>query len=111
MNLATFEALSLLKDATGNYYVQLAPSLVGEEPKYRIFGKEIVVTETLEADVIVFANVAEAMRVKLNQDMQVTALTDSVYAKAGQVGVMIDAYLDMALVNEQAVYILKKATK
>ena len=51
------------------------------------------------------------MRVKLNQDMQVTALTDSVYAKAGQVGVMIDAYLDMALVNEQAVYILKKATK
>lgn len=111
MNLATFEALSLLKDETGNYYVQLASSLVGEEPQYRIFGKEIVVTEALEADVIVFANVAEAMRVKLNQDMQVTALTDSVYAKAGQVGVMIDAYLDMALVNEQAVYILKKATK
>ena len=104
MNRETFNAVALLKDTDGKFYV--TRDMINDKPGYKVLGVEIEITESITGLQVVLANVNEAVKMKLAENTNVQVLTEK-YATSGQVGVLVDFYGDVAIVNKQAVRVLK----
>lgn len=102
-NRETFGKLCALKNATGHPY--LVADVIKDKPAYSLMGVEIAVTDVLSADVLVLANLGEAVMVKHGQAPQVEVLNET-FALKGSVGIMCEAYVDCAVVNNDAVVVL-----
>ena len=110
MKRETFAEVSKLKDTTGEYYVQLH-TVVNEAPHYMVLGVKIEISDIIPADTIVLANVGQAYLLKQNGDMGVKMLVEK-YSDVGCLGFLINTFFDGAVVNKQAVRVLKaSATK
>lgn len=105
MNRATFQALSKEKDAVGQYF--MTPDIASATPGYRLFGYPVVITEAIVDGIatgkqpILFANIGEAVAVKIAQNAQITVLREK-FATRGAVGIMAEFYGDCNVVNHEA---------
>lgn len=104
MNRETFNKIALLKDNDGKFYV--ARDIINDKPSYKVLGIEIEITTSVTGLSVVLANVNEAIKIKLAENTNIQVLNEK-YATSGQLGVMVEFYGDIALVNKQAVKILK----
>ena len=104
MNRETFNKVALLKDSDGKFYV--TRDMINDKPSYKILGIEIQITPSITGLSIVLANVNEAIKLKLAENTNIQVLTEK-YATSGQIGVMAEFYGVVALVNKQAVKVLK----
>lgn len=102
MDRATFSKLSILQDSNGHFY--LTNSVIADKPAYQILGVPVEITEEANGH-IVLANIKQAMKLKMGENMNIVALTEK-YATSGQIGVMCTLYGDVALVDKQAVKVL-----
>ena len=110
MDRAMFAEVSKLKDTTGEYYVQLH-TVMNEQPHYMVLGVKIEISDIIPVGTIVLANVSQAYLLKSNGNMGVKTLIEK-YSDIGCLGFQINAYFDGAVVNKQAVRVLKaSATK
>lgn len=103
-NRETFKTLCGLMDATKRPYI--VSDVINNKPSYTLLGIPVVVTDVLKGE-LVLANLAEAMMVKHGQTPQVEVLQEA-FALKGSVGIMCEAFVDCAVVNPEAVVILKK---
>lgn len=106
-NRATFNKIAKLKDADGKFYV--VRDIINDKPAYKILGVEIEITESIVGLQVVLANVNEAIKLKLAENTSIQVLTEK-YATSGQLGILAEFYGDVALVNTQAVRVLKNLT-
>lgn len=104
MNRETFNKIALLKDNDGKFYV--TRDIINDQPSYKVLGVEIEITPSVTSLSVVLANVNEAIKIKLAENTNIQVLNEK-YATSGQLGVMVEFYGDVALVNKQAVKILK----
>ena len=109
MNRATFGKVSKLKDGQGNYF--LTYDVASSRPVYKLFGFEVVITDEMPnaetgAFPILFANMAEAMKLKVSQEAQIQVLREK-YATRGAIGIVADFYGDCAVVNVEAYRVYK----
>lgn len=106
MNRTVFDEVSKLKDGSGQYYLQLT-NVVNEGPQYMIFGVPVEITECITEKLIVLANVGQAYKLKVSADnMGVRTLTEK-YSDVGCLGFIVNVYFDGAVVDKQAVKVLK----
>lgn len=103
-NRETFKALCGLID--GNKRPYIVADVINNKPSYTLLGIPVVVTDVLKGE-LVLANLGEAMMVKHGQTPQVEVLQEA-FALKGSVGIMCEAFVDCAVVNPEAVVILKK---
>lgn len=103
-NRETFKTLCALIDANKRPYI--VADVINNKPAYTLLGIPVVVTDVLEGE-LVLANLGEAMMVKHGQTPQVEVLQET-FALKGSVGIMCEAFVDCAVVNPEAVVILKK---
>lgn len=104
MNRETFNAVALLKDGDGKFYV--TRDIISDTPSYKILGIAIEITPSINGLQVVLANVNEAVKLKLSENTNIQILQEK-YATSGQIGVMVEFYGDVAIVNKQAVKVLK----
>ncbi|RII36782.1 phage major capsid protein [Clostridium chromiireducens] len=104
MSRETFNKVALLKDADGKFYV--TRDIINDTPSYKILGVAIEITPSISGLQVVLANVNEAVKLKLSENTNIQVLQE-MYATSGQIGVMVEFYGDVALVNKQAVKVLK----
>lgn len=104
MNRDTFNKIALLKDMDGKFYV--TRDMIADKPSYKILGIEIEITPSIEGLSVILANVSEAIRIKLAENTNIQVLTEK-YATSGQLGIMAEFYGDVALIDKQAVKVLK----
>ncbi|WP_346892653.1 phage major capsid protein [Clostridium sp. UBA871] len=104
MSRETFNKVALLKDADGKFYV--TRDMINDKPSYKVLGIEIEITPSVEGLSVVLANVNSAIKMKLAENTSIQVLTEK-YATSGQIGVLAEFYGDVALVNRQAVRVLK----
>lgn len=103
-NRETFKTLCGLMD--GNKRPYIISDVINNKPSYTLLGIPVVVTDVLKGE-LVLANLGEAMMVKHGQTPQVEVLQEA-FALKGSVGIMCEAFVDCAVVNPEAVVILKK---
>lgn len=103
-NRETFKTLCGLMDGNGRPYI--VSDVIKDKPSYTLLGIPVVVTDVLKGE-LVLANLGEAMMVKHGQTPQVEVLQET-FALKGSVGIMCEAFVDCAVVNPEAVVILKK---
>lgn len=104
MNRETFNKVALLKDTDGRFYV--TRDIINDKPSYKVLGVEIEITPSITGLSVVLANVNEAIKIKLAENTNIQVLNEK-YATSGQLGIMVEFYGDVALVNKQAVKVLK----
>ena len=109
MARSTFEAIAELKYADGRYAAVLDTSK--DEPKYRLFGYEIEITEELEEIAtgktpVVFANLGRCVAMKIGQGIQIETLREK-YITAGMIGVMGSFYGDVNVVDVEGYRLLQ----
>lgn len=103
-NRTTFNAIAKLKNSDGNFYV--VRDMINDKPAYKILGVEIQITESITGLQVVLANVSEAIKMKLAENTSIQILQEK-YATSGQIGVLAEFYGDVAVINSQAVRVLK----
>ncbi|WP_291570837.1 phage major capsid protein [Clostridium sp. UBA4548] len=103
-NRETFNKIALLKDADGKFYV--TRDMINDKPSYKVLGVEIETTPSVVGLSVVLANINSAIKMKLAENTSIQVLTER-YATSGQIGVLAEFYGDVALVNKQAVKVLK----
>jgi HK97 family phage major capsid protein len=103
-NRETFKTLCGLMDATKRPYIVY--DVINNKPSYTLLGVPVEVTDVLKGE-LVLANLGEAMMVKHGKTPEVEVLQET-FALKGSIGVMCEAYVDCAVVNPEAVVILKK---
>ncbi|WP_332856850.1 phage major capsid protein [Clostridium paraputrificum] len=103
-NRETFKALCGLID--GNKRPYIVADVINNKPAYTLLGVPVVVTDVLKGE-LVLANLAEAVMVKHGQTPQVEILQET-FALKGSYGIMCEAFVDCAVVNPEAVIVLKK---
>lgn len=109
MNRATFQTLSKLKDGNGHYFTTV--DVAGTQPQYRMFGFPIVITEAITDGIatgkqpILFANIGEAVAMKIAQNANITVLREK-FATRGAVGIMAEFYGDCNVINNEAFRVL-----
>lgn len=109
MNRETFGKVSKLKDGNNHYF--LTYDVAGSRPMYKLFGFEVVITDEMPkaetgAFPILFANLGEAMKLKVSQEAQIQVLREK-YATRGAIGLVADFYGDCAVVNTEAYKVYK----
>ncbi|MEK4011642.1 phage major capsid protein [Peribacillus sp. FSL M8-0224] len=101
-----FNKLSKLKDGAGHFYMQ--NGIVNGRPTYTFLGLELTVTSSLEdgTDVgqvpCVFGNIEAGYAVMIKKDPQLITIQDTEQALKGSVGFLLDAYMDGAVYNPDA---------
>lgn len=98
-----FNAIAKKKDANGHFYLQ--NGIVNGKFQYTLFGLPVDVTDALpETTPVVFGNIEEAYSVMIKKGMGITHVTaDTKQALRGSHLIVMDAYMDGAVVNPQAV--------
>lgn len=107
MSRAFFNKAVKLKDSNGHFYVQ--NGIVNAKPTYTLFGQPVYVTEALAAgdtalDVpVVFANLEQAYSIMVKKGMAIQQIVDGTQALKGAQLLVLDGYMDGAVVNSQAI--------
>ena len=108
MSRATYNAVSKLKDASGQYILKMERSVAPEAPQYRVFGFPVHVTEDIEDKKVLFVNVAQACATMVKKGVQMIRISnDTQNALRGTHTFVIDAYVDFRLRDPQAVVSVK----
>lgn len=107
---AVFNTLLKMKDGDGTYLV--FRDLVNGKPGYSLFGVPVhvsgVLTKEKEQREIVFGNIEKAYGMLVKKDMNlVTVTADTTQALAGGRLAVLDAYMDGAVINPEAVVVGK----
>ena len=108
---AVFNGILALKDGDGTYLV--FRDIVNGKPGYTLFGCPVHVTNILTDDEtgIVFGNLNQAYGMLVKKGMNLTTVTaDTTQALAGGRLAVLDAYMDGAVINPDAVQIAKVTT-
>lgn len=103
-NRNVFKALCSLVDGAKRPY--LVSDVVNNQPSYVLLGIPVVVTDVLADNNLVLANLNEAVMVKHGQEPTIELLQET-FALKGSYGFMCEAYVDCAVVNAEAVVVLK----
>lgn len=101
---AVFNSILKLKDGDGTYLV--FRDLVNGKPGYTLFGCPVHVSNVLtDADVqLVFGNLGQAYGMLVKKGMNLTTVTaDTTQALAGGRLAVLDAYMDGAVINPDAI--------
>ncbi|SIT90625.1 phage major capsid protein [Edaphobacillus lindanitolerans] len=102
-----FNKIAKLKDNNGHFYLQ--NGVVNGKVVYTIFGVPVHVTDALDAGEavdqtpVVFANMAEAYSIMVKKGMAIQQVTDTKTVLNGTQLLVLDGYMDGAVVNPQAV--------
>ena len=108
MSRASYNAISKLKDASGQYILKLERSVAPEAPQYRIFGFPVQVTEAMEDNKVLFVNINRACATMVKKGTQIVRISaDTQNALRGTHTFVIDAYVDFRLRDPQAVVAIK----
>lgn len=109
MNRTFFNLIAKLKDRNDHYYMQ--NGVVNGKFTYTLFGFNVVVSDALDAEVpCVFGNIQEGYGMMIKDDFGLTEVsTDTAQALRGSKLFVMDAYLDGAVYNDQALVRLKAA--
>lgn len=106
MNEDTFKAVAKLKDSNNQPYLQ--NGVVNGEITRTLFGIPVYTTEALPAtQPVVFGNIEQAISVMIKKEVGLQQIVDSALAIKGAKVYVLDAYMDAAVVNPQAVATLK----
>lgn len=103
MNRDNFAKVSALTDGNGRPFV--VQSIATDDIKHMLLGYPVIISENMDNETIALVNPKDAFRMKIGQAMQVQALQEK-YAEIGQIGLLVDAYLDVVLVDGNAIKIL-----
>lgn len=104
MSRATYNAVSKLKDASGQYILKLERSVAPEAPQYRVFGFPVHVTQDIADNKVLFVNVGQACATMIKKGTQMIRISnDTQNALRGTHTFVIDAYVDFRLRDPQAV--------
>jgi|GEM_PF-494402 len=97
-----FNQIAKMKDNNGHYYLQ--NGVVNGVVTHTLFGLPVYTTDALPNETpVVFGNITEAYTVLVKQDMGLQEIQDSGLALKGSKMFLLDAYMDGAVVNPQAV--------
>ena len=108
MSRATYNAVSKLKDASGQYILKMERSVAPEAPRYQVFGFPVHVTEDIADNKVLFVNVAQACATMIKKGTQLIRISnDTQNALRGTHTFVIDAYVDFRLRDPQAVVLVK----
>ena len=104
MSRATYNAVSKLKDLSGQYILKMERSVAPEAPRYQVFGFPVHVTEDIADNKVLFVNVAQACATMIKKGTQMIRISnDTQNALRGTHTFVIDAYVDFRLRDPQAV--------
>lgn len=108
---AVFNKMLKLKDGDGSYLV--FRTIVEGRPGYTLLGCPVYVSDVLKdhaTSQVVFGNITEGYGMLIKKDMNLVAVTaDTTQALAGGRLYVLDAYMDGAVVNPNAIVVAKKA--
>lgn len=108
---AVFNKMLKLKDGDGSYLV--FRTIVDGRPGYTLLGCPVYVSDVLKDHAnsqVVFGNINEGYGMLIKKDMNLVAVTaDTTQALAGGRLYVLDAYMDGAVVNPNAIVVAKKA--
>lgn len=108
---AVFNKMLKLKDGDGTYLV--FRTIVEGRPGYTLLGCPVYVSDVLKDNItsqVVFGNINEGYGMMIKKDMNLVAVTaDTTQALAGGRLYVLDAYMDGAVVNPNAIVVAKKA--
>lgn len=108
---AVFNKMLKLKDGDGSYLV--FRTIVDGRPGYTLLGCPVYVSDVLKDNTtsqVVFGNINEGYGMLIKKDMNLVAVTaDTTQALAGGRLYVLDAYMDGAVVNPNAIVVAKKA--
>lgn len=103
MNRDNFAKIAAMTDGNGRPF--MVASVATENVKHVLLGFPVVISENADAHSIILVNPSSAFRMKVGQDMQVQALTEK-YAEISQIGLLVDMFADVVMVNGEAIKIL-----
>jgi HK97 family phage major capsid protein len=111
MSRPFFNIVAKMKDNNGHFYIQ--NGVVNGKPTYTLFNQAVYVTEALADgnDVVagspevvsVFANLSEAYSILVKKEMSLQQIVDGQNALKGTQLLVLDGYMDGAVVNSQAI--------
>lgn len=108
---AVFNKMLKLKDGDGSYLV--FRTIVEGRPGYTLLGCPVYVSDVLKDNAtsqVVFGNISEGYGMMIKKDMNLVAVTaDTTQALAGGRLYVLDAYMDGAVVNPNAIVVAKNA--
>ena len=108
---AVFNKMLKLKDGDGSYLV--FRTIVEGRPGYTLLGCPVYVSDVLKDNAtsqVVFGNITEGYGMLVKKDMNLVAVTaDTTQALAGGRLYVLDAYMDGAVINPNAIVVAKKA--
>lgn len=106
---AVFNKILKLKDGDGSYLV--FRTIVEGRPGYTLLGCPVYVSDVLKDNAtsqVVFGNINEGYGMMIKKDMNLVAVTaDTTQALAGGRLYVLDAYMDGAVVNPNAIVVAK----
>ena len=110
MNKNTFDAISKLKDATGNFYV--VRDVVASGIVHKLLGIPVQISTAMadEEKVAILVNMEQAyatMIAKNGSSLKMIG-NDTSNSLRGTMTLILDGYVDGAIYNEDAVLIIKK---
>lgn len=114
MSRELFNAISLLKDGNGNFYLLRQLNVVTGQPEYRLLNLPIYINDAVEGNfatpknrVAYLVNFAEAYKGMIKKDMEIKQITgDTVQSLRGSHLLTLDIYADAKIVQPEAIRVL-----
>lgn len=114
MSRELFNALSLLKDGSGNFYLLRQQNVVTGQPEYRLLNLPIYISDAVEGDftssekkVCYLVNFAEAYKGMIKKNMEIKQISgDTVQSLRGSHLLTLDIYADAKIVQPEAIRVL-----
>lgn len=104
VNRETYNAVSKLKDASGQYVLKLERSVANEATHYSAFGFKVLIHDQVPANQVYFVNMKEAYASLMPRSVRVKKIdNDSTNALNATVVYMVDCYLATVCKNGKAV--------
>ncbi|WP_040285270.1 phage major capsid protein [Sporosarcina koreensis] len=106
MSRPFFNRVAKLRDAAGHYYVQ--NGIVNGKPTYTLFGLPVVITSSLEAGMAIgetpciVGSLFDGYAISLKKGVELIQIQDTEKALNGSVGFLVEAYMDGAVYNSDA---------
>ena len=105
MQTSLYKQVAKLKDNNGQPYLQ--NGVVNGEITHSLFGIPVYTSDALtDAKPVVFGNIEQAVSVMIKKEVGLQQIIDSALAIKGAKVYVLDAYMDSAVVNPQAVSVL-----
>ena len=114
MSRELFNAVSLLKDGNGNFYLLRQQNVVTGKPEYRLLNLPIYINDAVESDfttaekkVCYLVNFGEAYKGMIKKNMEIKQISgDTVQSLRGSHLLTLDIYADVKIVQPEAIRVL-----